>query len=177
MLLTARTMALTTLAWLTNMVLVVTAEVCTSQQPLTKSKSCPGFKDKEAEEHCCPSAIEPGTFFCCDQARLNELEQERQAAVRRAFLAKYLAWIVLGSLALLIVIVTVILTVCYKHKNCPLARRKRDRRKTQAENRAAATSSFTSRYRPVPIETIEPKPSPYDGKAGVVQAVGGVADK
>lgn len=87
--LAARSAALLTLAWQWDFVLVANGEICTSQQPLVKTKSCPGFKDKEAEEHCCPSAIEPGTFFCCDLARLTELEEERLAALRRAFLAKY----------------------------------------------------------------------------------------
>lgn len=97
--LTARSVALMTLGWLTDIVFLVTAEICTpSQNPLAKIKSCPGFKDKEAEEHCCPSAIEPGTFFCCDRARLTELEEERQAAIRRAFLSKYVQTGILFSL-------------------------------------------------------------------------------
>jgi hypothetical protein len=85
---TTRTLALSLLAWMADTVLAVASEVCEPHQPLGKSKTCPGFKDRETDLYCCPSAIEPGTFYCCDAVRLNELENERLAALRRAFFAK-----------------------------------------------------------------------------------------
>uniref|UniRef100_A0A1I7SEU0 Thyroglobulin type-1 domain-containing protein n=2 Tax=Bursaphelenchus xylophilus TaxID=6326 RepID=A0A1I7SEU0_BURXY len=90
-------------AILISLVVIGAAEICPAEKPdpnaskstkevasikavLLKPKSCPDFKDSGEQKHCCPSRITYGTFYCCTEVQLREIEEEISAEKRREFI-------------------------------------------------------------------------------------------
>uniref|UniRef100_A0A0N5AGR2 WAP domain-containing protein n=1 Tax=Syphacia muris TaxID=451379 RepID=A0A0N5AGR2_9BILA len=73
--------------------LIAAATLCPSGTAVTPKisnpqKMCPGFKDAKNRNFCCPSHVDPGSFFCCTEQQFYEFESEETAQLRRQFLKK-----------------------------------------------------------------------------------------
>ncbi|VDD98139.1 unnamed protein product [Enterobius vermicularis] len=54
-----------------------------------QQKTCPGFKDAKNRNFCCPSHVDPGSYFCCTETQFYEYESEESAQLRRQFFKKF----------------------------------------------------------------------------------------
>uniref|UniRef100_A0A7E4UYG1 Uncharacterized protein n=1 Tax=Panagrellus redivivus TaxID=6233 RepID=A0A7E4UYG1_PANRE len=121
-------------------------------------KSCPDFKDDAEQVACCPSAITPGTFYCCTTEKRAELDAEIAAEARRLFFRNHMAHIIIGSIVAFILFIIIASFICKRVSFCPMYLQK---------SLHAPSSQILSRYRPV--DTLPPKPPsvyeappPYD---------------
>jgi hypothetical protein len=78
---------------LSTSVVVFAAECLTTTSSSTvaaskPSKSCPDFKDSDEDRFCCPSSIDPGMFYCCDEHEMATIEQQQSAVRLRQFVRK-----------------------------------------------------------------------------------------
>jgi len=118
------------------------------------SKSCPDFKDGDDDRFCCPSSIDPGMFYCCDQREMTAIEQQQSAIRLRQFVRKYLVVLIGAAFGIVLLCLVIIIFVCYRCDICPLARRRRNRRKMLMDGEP---HRHNNRYCPVDL-----KPSAYE---------------
>uniref|UniRef100_A0A0N4ZDG5 CX domain-containing protein n=1 Tax=Parastrongyloides trichosuri TaxID=131310 RepID=A0A0N4ZDG5_PARTI len=150
--------------------LTISGELCplptnnndkSSPQPLTgnslvlnaivKQKRCPDFKDDPEQNACCPSAVSPGTFYCCTVEQKIEIEANIASELRSKFIKNYLAAIIVISVITFLLIFLITSLVCKRFKCCPLYKTRH----------SYVPTHVSTNYRPV-IERIPQKPSIYE---------------
>lgn len=127
-----------------------------------QQKTCPGFKDAKNRNYCCPSHVDPGSFFCCTEEQFYEFESEENAQLRRQFVKNNLALIIIGTLCAIVIVFILTMCLCKHLSYCPLYGRR---------TVSAYPGLQSSRqYRPVDVMPNKPAdneaPPPYDYSFG-----------
>uniref|UniRef100_A0A0N5B384 CX domain-containing protein n=1 Tax=Strongyloides papillosus TaxID=174720 RepID=A0A0N5B384_STREA len=118
---------------------------------ITKQKRCPDFKDDPEQNACCPSAVSPGTFYCCTEEQKKEIEAHIASELRSKFIKNYLAAIIVISVIIFLMIFFITSLVCKRFKCCPLYKTRH----------SYVSTHVSTNYRPV-IERIPQKPAIYE---------------
>uniref|UniRef100_A0A0K0ENB4 CX domain-containing protein n=1 Tax=Strongyloides stercoralis TaxID=6248 RepID=A0A0K0ENB4_STRER len=122
-----------------------------SLNTIIKQKRCPDFKDDPEQNSCCPSAVTPGTFYCCTEEQKKEIEANIASELRSKFIKNYLAAIIVISVITFLLVFFIISLICKRFKCCPLYKARH----------SYVSTHIPTNYRTV-IERIPQKPSIYE---------------
>lgn len=115
-----------------------------------RQKICPDFKDEEKQQFCCPSHVVPGSYYCCSEDHLSDMEAREAAEFRKQFIKNNFAVIIIGLVGTIILIVVLTMCLCKNLSFCPM----------NSSKSTCSTMQATQRYRPV--DTLPSKPVAYE---------------